>query len=153
MNIIPYDEKYAEQITDLFYNTIHAVAAKDYTPKQLGAWSGLKGQYDSWKKRLDIKKPFIALNNQTVVGFAELDQDTIDCFYVHKDYQRQGVGRLLMKTILDQAQMNQVKKLTVRVSLTAKSFFDTMGFQLLEDVVIERSGQQLKCFMMKKTLR
>ena len=77
----------------------------------------------------------------------------MDCFYCHKDVQRQGVGRQLYDAMEDKAVSLSLRELTVEASITAKPFFESMGFRLVREQVVECRGEQLTNFAMTKTLK
>lgn len=47
MKLRKYQASDCKELTDLFYNTVHNVNAKDYTKEQLNVWA--TGQVDSEK--------------------------------------------------------------------------------------------------------
>lgn len=88
MQIIPYNKKYSAKVPELFFNTIYNSCKQDYSFKQLEAWAGLSIDYKLWEKRLEETKPFLAIINNQLVGFAEFYNDYIDCFYVDYKFQK-----------------------------------------------------------------
>lgn len=92
MKIRPYKPSDYKDVADIFQETVHSVCSNDYTPKELEAWAPSPINYDKWQKRLLSKMPLLAVINNKIVGFAEIENDGhIDCFYVHKDHQRQCI--------------------------------------------------------------
>jgi len=128
MKIIKYDNKYRQDIARLYINTIHNTCNKDYRKEQLNAWANPNIDYDSWEKRLNRTKPYLALIDDTLVGFSEFYDDYIDCFYVHDEYQGKGIGKALIYHILEIASKIDIKILRIDASITAKSFFESFGF-------------------------
>ena len=143
MEVVDYDNKYKKQIPTLFTNTIHKICNKDYTKEQLNAWANPNIDYEVWEKRVNKTKPFLAVIDDKLVGFAEFYDDYIDCFYVHHKYQGQGVGKALMSTILDEAIKNGIKVLRVDASITAKRFFESFGFVEVKKNIVKRNNQEL----------
>lgn len=143
MKIIGYNQSYTKQILTLFTNTIHKTCNKDYTKEQLNAWANPNIDYNSWEKRLDKTKPYLAVIDNTLVGFTEFYDDYIDCFYVHHEYQGQGVGKALVNHILEIASENGIKKLRVDASITAKAFFESFGFVQTSKNEVKRDNQVL----------
>ncbi len=140
------------QIYELFYQTIHTVNRMDYTPEELQAWAPAI-DHQRWKVRLQKTKPIIAEQQGIIVGFAELDADGhIDCFYVHKDYQRQGVGKSLMNEIFNRANRLEIKRLFSEVSITAKLFFETQGFHVVRPNLVPINELTLKNYIMERHL-
>ena len=50
MIIREYQSSDCKALTELFYNTVHTVNAKDYTKEQLDAWATGKVDLKKWKK-------------------------------------------------------------------------------------------------------
>ncbi len=143
MVIINYDNKYKQDIPNLFTNTIHKTCNKDYTKEQLNAWANPNIDYDSWEKRLDKTKPYLAVIDDIIVGFTEFYDDYIDCFYIHDAYQGQGVGKALMTYIINETREKNIKTIRVNASITAKSFFESFGFVQIKKNSVERNNQVL----------
>ena len=103
--------------------------------------------YDHWPERLNQKRPAVAVDlyQRTVIGFAEPESDGhIDCFYVHPDYQRKGIGRALMQAIDRKAGRAGLHRLFAGVSITSKPFFLQTGFTVVRPNRAARGGMFLK---------
>jgi putative acetyltransferase len=153
MQIVVYIQEYAEQITDLFHDTIHQVCSEDYTTEELDVWAPTPMDYERWARRLECTKPFVALKNDNVIGFGELESNGhIDCFYIHKDHQRSGIGSALMDRIEETAKSNVCAKLFAKVSITAKPFFLKKGFRVSRPNLVAIDRLMLKNYLMEKVL-
>ncbi|MGB5917517.1 GNAT family N-acetyltransferase [Arcobacter sp.] len=148
MKIIKYNDKYKKEIPELFTNTIHKTCHKDYTKEQLNAWAKLDIDYKAWEKRLVKTKPYLAIMDEKLVGFAEFYDDYIDCFYVHHEYQGCGVGKMLINHIFKIAKENEQTLLKVDASITAKPFFEKFGFKVLKKNRVKRGNIELTNFTM-----
>jgi hypothetical protein len=79
-----YQDGDAKFLSQIYYNTIHTVNAKDYTKEQLDAWAPWSSvqDYSGWQEKLEKIKPFVVLIDDKIVGFAEFEPNGhIDCFY------------------------------------------------------------------------
>lgn len=153
MEIRSYSTKWAVEIADLFHQSVHAIDSALYTPEQKEAWAPTPPDYDHWFKRLNEKKPFIAIINDHVAGFMELDADGhIDCTYTHPDFQGNGVASALYERLLVEAKHKNIKRLYVEASLMAKPFFEHRGFIVNKTNEIERNGIRLVNFTMENYL-
>ena len=153
MKIFEYNPKYSIQVTDLFYDTIHVISSADYTQEEIDIWAPTPINYEKWAQRLLKKQPLLVFSNNELVGFGELEIDgRIDCFYVHKQYQRKGVGRFLMENIENKAKKKGIKKLHAKVSITAKPFFSAMGFISLKPNLAIKGKFMLKNYLMEKEI-
>lgn len=149
-----YRPEEAEAIALLFRNTVRNVNAGDYSPEQVGAWAAGAGDRDVWRQRLLRTRPFVALREGSVVGFAELLPDgQIDCFYVHHDQLRRGIGRALMRRLESEARRRQLDFLTADVSLTARPFFEKAGFRVVRVCRVSVRGVELENLRMVRSLR
>mgnify|MGYP000824361799 CR=1 FL=1 len=54
MEIRKYQQSDCKELTELFYNTVHTVNAKDYTEKQLNVWA--TGQVDLRQWNLSLQE-------------------------------------------------------------------------------------------------
>ncbi|NLF31237.1 MAG: GNAT family N-acetyltransferase [Planctomycetes bacterium] len=141
------------QIVRLFYETVHAVCAADYTPAQLDAWAPAVPGQRAWAGRLATRTTFVADDGGTIAGFAELQRDGhIDCFYTHKSYQRLGVGSALLERLERHARAAGLGRLTADVSLTARAFFEHRGFRVVRPQSVVRGGVRLDNLRMELIL-
>jgi ribosomal protein S18 acetylase RimI-like enzyme len=153
MIIREYHESDTEMIMNLFYETVHKINIRDYTPEQVKAWTGEKMDYEFWHKRLQMKLPYVAEKNGEIVGFAELEADGhIDCFYCHYQYQHQGIGSKLLKHLENIAKSQENQRLYAEVSITAKPFFQKHGFTVVREQQVERRGVLFTNYLMEKNL-
>lgn len=142
MHIRKYQPSDYKKVADLFQETVHSVCINEYNQKELAAWAPIPLDYDRWQKRLAKKLPFLAIIENKIVGFAEIENDGhIDCFYVHKDHQRQGVGTFLLNHLYKVTQNQQ--KLYAEVSITAKPFFLKHGFKVIRKNIVHANNQEL----------
>jgi len=151
MEIQTYSADKAREIADLFHQSVHAIASSLYSSEQKEAWAPTPVDYECWAERLKVKKPFIALIENCVVGFIELDADGhIDCTYTHPDFQGRGVASALYKHLLTEARTRNMKRLYVEASLVAKPFFEHRGFSVVKKNEVQRNGVSLVNFSMEK---
>ena len=115
----------------VFYSSVHELACKDYTPEQLAAWAPEAYEVGPWAERTRSTPPFIVDASGVVAGFAVLREDgTIDQFFVAPAFAGQGVARMLMAHIHQQAARRGLTELQADVSLTAEPFFLMSGFEV-----------------------
>ena len=153
MNIRRYKSGEEDTLWQLYHDTTHEINGRDYNPVQCEHWA--PGQVDmaKWKERIRIKNPFVAEQDGKIVGFAELEPDgLIDYFYCHHQHQRSGVGRSLYRTIEAEAIRLKLTCLRALVSTTAKDFFLSMGFEIVEQRDNVVCGAVAKNYLMRKQL-
>ena len=151
--IYEYDKKYLKQIVELFINTIHNINNQDYSKEQLNAWANPNYDLNIWEKRFKKSKPYLCMIEDKIVGFCEYYDGYIDCFYVHFKYQNCGIGKLLLNHILELAKNENIDKIKVDASITAKPFFEKFGFKDVRENLVKRGNQELINFSMEKNLK
>ena len=145
-----------EQIDDvytLFRETVVHVNRLHYTTAQLDAWAPLEVDNNGWINRLNGQFTQLAWIDDILVGFASLDSTgLIDFLYIHKDYQRKGIAQLLYIRVEFEAIQLQMPRLFTEASITAKPFFEKMGFQVAFPQEKMVRGVELKNYVMEKFL-
>ncbi len=148
-----YQDGDAKFLSQIYYNTIHIVNAKDYSKEQLDAWAPWSSvqDYSGWKEKLERTRPFVALIGETIVGFAEFELNGhIDCFYVHHEFQGSGIGSALMREIDTEARKKSLPRIYAEVSITARLFFEAKGFHVVKQQTVTTRGVELINFVMEK---
>ena len=108
---------------------------------------------EQWAERLAEKNPFVAIIRKQIVGMAEIDPTGyLGYFYVHPEFQGQGVGTALMATIEIEATRAGADRLFADVSITAKPFFESRGFFVTEARSKTINGHPAPNFAMEKNL-
>lgn len=153
IEINQYREDLYHEIADLFYLCVHSIDKKIYSQSKLNAWAPYPVDYDKWQQRSLKQKPFLAFVDKTLVGFIELEYDGyINCFYVHPDFQRRGIGNALLQFIMEEAKNKRLERIYVDASLVAKDFFQEKGFLLIRENCVLKGNESLSNFTMKKDL-
>ncbi|EFK32989.1 putative acyltransferase [Chryseobacterium gleum] len=141
------------EMLQLFAATIDAVCRKDYTPQQLEAWKSGAENEERWRKVIRDQYVVIALNENKIAGFCTLDQGNyIDLLFVHKDEQQKGIASILYQEVENEALRQHKKQLTAEVSKTARPFFKTIGFQVVQEQEVYVKGVTLTNYKMIKSL-
>lgn len=147
MTIREYRPADCGETAELFYNTVHTVNAGDYTQAQLDAWAAVDMDLESWNQSLLEHYSLVAVENGTVAGFGDLaGAGYLDRLYVHKDYQRMGVGSAICGR-LEQAARG---KIVTHASITARPFFEKRGYKAVREQQVMRRGTVLTNFVMEK---
>ena len=95
----------------------------------------------------------VAEEGGCIVGFTELDTTGhIDCFFVHHQWQRRGIGTRLMERVVATAGKEQMPRLFAEVSITAAPFFREQGFVVVKENETIRRDVKLKQFSMERWL-
>lgn len=137
-----------ERLAELFYQTVHAVNARDYTKEQLDAWASGCVDLEKWNQSFEEHHTVVAVKNNVIAGFGDIDESGyLDRLYVHKDYQKQGIAA----AICDELEKSvMADRITTHASITAKSFFEHRGYRAVREQQVLRDGISLTNFMMEK---
>lgn len=147
MEIREYRPEDCAELTRLFYDTVHTVNRKDYTPAQLDAWADGTPDLERWNRSLQEHFSLVALEGKQIIGFGDMDSTGyLDRLYVHKDYQGKGVATALCDR-LEQAVDGTI---VTHASITARPFFEGRGYVVVKAQQVERKGILLRNFVMEK---
>ena len=144
-----------ESCVQLFFDTIHSVNAKDYTDKQLDAWAPAttKATDPRWQTILD-HIACVAEISRTFVGFGDMTKEGyLDRLFVHHDYQGMGIASAIVKELEGQVRKREIKEISTHASITAKPFFESLGYVVCKQQEVYVDGIKLINFIMKKALK
>lgn len=147
MLIREYQPSDCKEITELFYNTVHTVNAKDYKKEQLDVWATGQVDLKKWNQSLQEHYSIVVIENEVIVGFGDIDKTGyLDRLFVHADYQGRGIAT----AICNQLEQTVQGDITTHASITAKPFFEKRGYKVVKEQQVERKGIFLTNFCMKK---
>jgi len=153
MEIRRYKSEEEPAIWQVVYRATHESNARDYHPELIERWAPRNKNMQEWAARLAETKPFVAVVDGTIVGMAEIDGDGfIDFFYVRPDWQGKGIGKALLKTLETEAARLRVQVIFADVSVTAKEFFSSQSFRVVEAKSNVILGHPAPNFRMEKRL-
>lgn len=142
-----YEPSDCRELSELFYNTVHTVNARDYRREQLSVWATGTVDLERWNKSFQDHYTFVAVDQGMITGFGDIDKTGyLDRLFVHKDYQRKGVATAICDKLEQMAQGDVV----THASITARPFFEKRGYKVVKEQKVERQGITLTNFVMKK---
>ncbi|MEI6791091.1 MAG: GNAT family N-acetyltransferase [Myxococcaceae bacterium] len=144
-----------DQVTNLFYDTVHSVNAADYDETQRQAWAPHRSPKDREKalKRFLENIVYVVEQDGKIIGFGDMSKTGyLDRMFTHKDYQRQGVAALIYAQLEQDARALGLKEITSEVSITAKSAAEQGGFIVAKAQDKEHNGVVFRNYVMKKEL-
>ncbi len=148
MTIRRYRSEDCRRLTELFYDTVHSVNARDYAPEQLDAWAIGQPDLEAWDRSLHAHESFVAEENGVIIGFGDIDQSGyLDRLFVDKDHQGRGVATALCDAL--EAAV-RAEHYTTHASITARPFFEKRGYHVVRQQRVERQGVSLTNFVMEK---
>lgn len=147
MEIRKYRQSDCKALTELFYNTVHTVNAKDYTKEQLDVWATGHLDLAEWNRSFIEHYSIVVVENEIIAGFGDIEKNGyLNRLYVHKDFQGKGIATAICND-LEQAVTGTI---TVHASITAKPFFEKRGYSVIKEQRVERGGVFLTNYIMKK---
>lgn len=146
-----------KEMQELYIETIKHVCKDDYNPAQIDAWISGVDNTERWIEVINTQFVLLAIIQNKIAGFGTLkDGNYIDFFYVHKEYQRQGIADKILTELELEAKRypdtSEQKTITSDVSITAKSFFEKKGFIVKAEQRNIRLGVELINYKMEKDL-
>ena len=148
MNLRLYESGDCPALARLFYDTVHTVNGRDYTPEQLAAWADGQVDLSAWDTSFLAHHTLVAEEDGVILGFADMDgSGYLDRLYVHKDRQSQGVASALCDALEDAC---PAAVFTTHASLTARPFFEGRGYRVLRRQTVIRHGVALDNYVMEK---
>ena len=146
----PYD---CSGLLHLFCTTIKKINSSDYSAEQISIWASRERLQDKWEKSFEGKMVWVAEDGDQLLGFCELtNEGYIDRFYCSADFIGKGIGRKLYQTLELAAQEKGVDELTVAASITAKPFFLSLGFELVQEQTVYLNEVPFTNFKMRKKI-
>ncbi|HLO51974.1 MAG TPA: GNAT family N-acetyltransferase [Kamptonema sp.] len=148
-----FETQDAEQVARLFHETVREINVYDYSSSQVKAWAPDDIYFRNWVEVCSSRFTYIADDGGVIAGFGELEiNGHIDCFYCHKNYQRCGVGSQIYRAIEAKAFELSISRLFAEVSITAKPFFQRMGFSIIKQQEVTRRDETFINYVMEKFL-
>lgn len=138
----------------LFQGTVTSVNRRDYSAAETADWASCGDDENRWRELIETLD-FIAVEDEDgeVVGFASLSAEgCLHSMFVHKDFQRRGVASLLYAAIERRAAARGLRLIRSEVSLTARPFFEKMGFAVDEEQQKKANRLRLTNYRMSKKL-
>jgi GNAT superfamily N-acetyltransferase len=94
----------------------------------------------------------IAEDTGRIVGTGTLLDDGIRRVYIDPSYQKSGIGKQIYNRLENRALQKGLTHLGLGASVIAREFWESVGFVFEEEVDIPAGDEQLKFYMMKKSL-
>jgi putative acetyltransferase len=141
-------------VVALFQRSVRRINSGDYSPAQIAAWAPEFPDLAAWSRRLADGGVFVCERDGEMAGFVRVDAGgCLDLLYVHPELQRQGAGRALCERAASWASSRGLRRLEAQVSITARAFFERLGFRMLGPQLVERGGMSFRNFRMELDMK
>lgn len=157
MEIRKFRDSDIKEIIALFYETVHTVNGKDYTPEQLNAWApaeDMERRSAAWLESMAANIALVAvIEGEAIAGFGDMtEQGHLERLFVHKDCQGRGVASALVEALEAEAGKRGLVRLDTDASVTARPFFERRGYVVVKEQAPVRNGITLRNYKMIKSL-
>ncbi|MBL6989901.1 MAG: GNAT family N-acetyltransferase [Bacteriovoracaceae bacterium] len=140
-------------IWQVYFRSTREVVSKEYTLDQVKRWAPDSNDLTEWIDRISQRNPFVAVVDNIIVGFAELETDGhIDMFYCLPEWIAKGVGTQLFECLEQEAIRTKMKRIFAESSTLAIRFFKSKGFQVIEERVNIVCNAPAKQYIIEKKL-
>ena len=142
-------------IGQIYYDAVHQLTCHDYSEKQRQAWatpfeSDDPAWVEKWRKRCDLKQPWVAVVDGEVADFIEFDADGhIDCTDASRAQAGKGHMSAIVERIFEEARRANLIRLFAEVSATARPFFERHGFRVVRENHHEVRGVPIMNYIME----
>ncbi len=141
------------ELWQLFFETIRTVNRRDYSEEQVKAWAPDDFDAERWSARIAGIDPYVCVAGHQIVGYADLQPSgLVDHFYVHHEWQNQGIGSRLFRRLEHDAKALGLDRMYAFVSITARPFFEARGFEVVKQQTVEADGVSMTNFHMIRTI-
>lgn len=148
-----YQPEDAASLARIFTESVHSTNTRDYSPDQLAGWAPEPPDIEHWRRLLDNRIVFLAERGSDIVGFVTFEADGhLDHLYVHSRFQRHGVASALYRRIEEEALARGIYRIFTEASITARQFFESVGFRVIASQSVERRGISFKNCRMERFL-
>jgi len=137
----------AAAISTLVQRTVRISNGKDYPANSIELIVA-NFAADKVGERMAERDVFVCQQDDRVVGTIALGGDRLRTLFVDPDLQHTGIGARLVDHLEAHARKAGVRELTLSSSLTARGFYERLGYRLI--ALEERDG--VSTFLMGKLL-
>ncbi|MFN3529336.1 MAG: GNAT family N-acetyltransferase [Bacteroidia bacterium] len=142
-----------KQILALFTQTVKEVNSRDYDTEQIEVWLLQATNESRWLDAIKNQYFLLAFEAEQMLGFGSLSKKgLIDFLFVHAHEQKKGIARILYKALEKQAYVMVLSSLYVSASISARPFFQKMGFELQKVEPISLGNVRFENWYMEKPL-
>lgn len=140
-------------VISVFEDAIMNIASQDYNEEQCRAWSQYGQDHDRFQAALQEGITLVAEDEHGIVAYGQLHPaDHVNYLYCRARGKGKGCATRILANLESEASRQGVHSLYTEASLTARSFFEKNGYEVLEQEIVSRNGIKLPRFKMKKLL-
>ncbi len=142
----------AVSLARLHRGTIRSVNKRDYSQKEIAAWSG-RTSAKRFRNLVKLNTRYVAVKNNSIVGFGDYKDNEVMGLYIHKNFIGRGIGTRLLTKMEREIYANGKRTLKCTATVTARPFYEKNGFKVIKKTIHKIMDQRLRVFEMKKQLK
>lgn len=152
MKLRSYLSSDLEALKALFSETILKVNFGDYSKEQVEKWASRGKLFTD--ERFSRNHTIVVLSETgEIAGFGMMDETAyFDLLYVSKDFQGQGVATAIAEDFLEYAKSLNAEKISTHASITARPFFEKMGYRVVSPNEVFIDGVKFLNYLMEKEI-
>jgi len=144
-------------VEDAHRRSILEICSKDYTTDQIEKFSGVKYTSDIWENSINNEYHISIDVNGCIEGMchAKIREDgdgEIVGLYFTKEVAGKGLGREIVEMAFKHLDEFKPNKIVLTGTITAKPFYEKMGFVEVEEKKLNIRGAEITCYRMEKSL-
>jgi len=150
LSVRRYQEDDLDSVITVFQTSVRQIAARDYTPPQIAAWSQVDRA--AWRLRLRANLTLLAHYDGALAGFVSVEKGGyLDLLFTHPARQGMGTASRLLEAV-EAALCGVETMLTTEASITARPFFSRRGFTVIAPQQVSVRGETFINYRMEKRL-
>ncbi|WP_417334717.1 GNAT family N-acetyltransferase [Halobacteriovorax marinus] len=146
-----------EAVNAAHRRSIKEVCSKDYTAEQIEKWSDVTYALERWKNTIENECCYILEQNNEIYGVchSKIHDDNrgeIVGLYLTPEVIGKGLGRKIFEKCLSYVKDFKPALVFINGTITAKGFYEAMGFHAVEEKQINIRGADVKIHYMEMNL-
>ncbi len=118
-------------LSGLIRRTIRVSNSKDYDQRSIDLLCSMF-EPDQFAKRVLDEHILICYVGVDLIGTVGLRHNYLRSMFIEPTYQRRGLGKVLVANIEEIAQRKAISEIMVQSSVTARQFYETLGYEFVE---------------------
>jgi len=137
----------AVRLSAMIQRTLRVSNSKDYDQKEIDLLCSIF-EPEPVAERIESEHILLCFSGGDLIGTAGLRQDYLRSVFIDPTYQGQGLGKLLVAHVEEIARQNAIPEIMLDSSITAQSFYESLGYELIE----AQPHSERSFLLMKKSL-
>lgn len=139
-------------VRDLILHTIDVSYSSVYPPRAVQFFKDFHSEAKIIERHQKGEILVLEKNGKVIGTGSVVDADIFGVF-VHPEFQHQRHGKSLMQELEKEAIVSGISEVILSVSLPARRFYESLGYEIIEDLTIDiGEGQNLDYWEAKKSL-